>query len=77
MCDWVGAPAVDTVDAAEVERLRGLMRKMNPDAKVLSSSFCDIPLEEVLNTRSYSLTKASLMPGWMKIIREVWYWLER
>ena len=42
---------------------------LNPDAQVIRSLFSDVPLSKIINTRLFSMDKAKLSPGWLKVMR--------
>ena len=59
----------DLVSKDELKNLYGMIRSLNRDAKVIETSKCNIPLDEILNTSSFDFEKASQAPGWLKIMR--------
>jgi len=50
-------------DAAYLE---GLLKKLNPKAKIVRSSFGKVDLKLLLNTSSFDMAEAEQMPGWMQ-----------
>lgn len=46
--------------------LKALLKKLNPDAKVIESQFGKVPLTEILNTGLFDFEKASESAGWIK-----------
>lgn len=59
----------DLVTTEELNRVRALIQRLNPDAKVLVSEFGRAPLEELLNTHRFDFARAERSPGWMKELR--------
>ena len=59
----------DLVSTEELKRLHGIIRSLNHDAKILQSTKCNIPLDEILNTKSFDFENASQSPGWLKVMR--------
>ena len=57
---------IDLISEFEKERLREILRRLNPGAKILESSFSKVHLSEILNTNLYDFEKASQSPGWMR-----------
>ncbi|RYG51726.1 GTP-binding protein, partial [archaeon] len=49
----------------EKARLMGVLRALNPAARILESVRGVVSLTEVMNTGLFSLEKASLAPGWL------------
>ena len=60
---------LDKVTEAEVGRLEGILRSINPDAKIVRSQFGNVPAKEILNTGLFDLEKAAQAPGWLKVMR--------
>ncbi|KAE8234373.1 hypothetical protein CF326_g589 [Tilletia indica] len=61
---------VDLVSKQHLEKVRHLVKTLNPDAKVLESVRGRIDLGDILNTGSFSYAKASLSAGWLKSLNE-------
>ncbi|MGL4553562.1 MAG: GTP-binding protein, partial [Gemmataceae bacterium] len=59
----------DLVPAQEVARLEAILRTLNPEARVIRSSFGEVPPGEVLDTGRFDLEKAQQAPGWLKEAR--------
>jgi G3E family GTPase len=59
----------DLVEAEELERLEALLRKLNPEAQIVRSSFGQVPLDAILNTGRFDFERAAQSPGWLKELR--------
>jgi len=59
----------DLVDSEELENLTAILRKLNPQAKLIRSEFSVVPAREILNTGLFDFDRASLAAGWMKTLR--------
>ena len=59
----------DLVDQAELERLEGIIRQLNPEAQQLRAQNSQVPLSAILNTGLFDFDKASDAPGWLKELR--------
>ncbi|KAI1389252.1 putative cobalamin synthesis protein [Hypoxylon trugodes] len=68
--DVVVVNKCDLVSKEEVDRIKGVVRKLNPSAKVVSTVKSRLDLTEILNTRSFSYEKAALSAGWLKSLNE-------
>ena len=55
---------VDLVKEEDVTRLELLLKKMNPKAKIIRSTYGKVDSRLLLNTRSFNLAEAEEMPGW-------------
>lgn len=56
----------DLISTFEKERLKEILTRLNPGAKILESSFSKIKLDEILNTHLYDFEKVSQSPGWIR-----------
>ncbi len=59
----------DRMEAAEVARLREILRHLNPEARLLESAFGRVAAAEILNTGLFDEEKAAEAPGWIKELR--------
>jgi G3E family GTPase len=59
----------DLAEPEDLERLEALLRRLNPDAHILRSSFGQVPLEAILNTGRFDFARAAESPGWLKELR--------
>ncbi|WP_298819289.1 zinc metallochaperone GTPase ZigA [Chloroflexus sp.] len=60
---------IDLVAADELDRLEAILSRLNPDARIIRSSFGQVPLNQILNTGLFSFERAAQMPGWLKELR--------
>ncbi|WP_322822098.1 zinc metallochaperone GTPase ZigA [Chloroflexus sp.] len=60
---------IDLVSETDLIRLEALLRKLNPEARLIRSVFGQVPLDHILNTRLFSFERAAQMPGWLKELR--------
>lgn len=59
----------DLVTTEQLNQVRALLARLNPDAKILTSEFGRAPLEELLNTNRFDFARAERSPGWLKELR--------
>lgn len=59
----------DLVDKKEVTKLHKLIKKLNPEAKILRSEYGQIDLKQILHTELFQFNRAADAPGWMKELR--------
>lgn len=60
----------DLIEEIDIAELNGVLKKLNPDAKILKTSYAQVSLDEVLNTNLFDFEKASQGAGWMKELNE-------
>jgi len=55
---------MDLIKESDALKLEGFLRKSNPKAKIIRSSFGKVDLKLLLNTGSFDMAEAEEMPGW-------------
>lgn len=61
----------DLVVPGDVKLLRALIKKLNPEAKIIESLFSKIALNEILNTGLFDFNSASESAGWIKELNSI------
>ena len=59
----------DLVSTPERARLEGILRALNPQAKLVTGDHGRVPLGEILDTSLFDLERAKQAPGWLKKLR--------
>jgi len=59
----------DLVSAEELGRLADVLRRLNPDAHLVTAERGRVPLAAVLNTGRFDFERAQKAPGWLKELR--------
>jgi G3E family GTPase len=52
------------------KNFEGVLKKLNPEAKIIQTTFGQVPLDEILNTHLFDFEKASQAAGWIKELNE-------
>ncbi|MCG1021922.1 GTP-binding protein [Sutcliffiella horikoshii] len=60
----------DLLDSRYVVELEALLRKLNPDAKIIKTVNSEVELTSILNTGLFDFEKASQAAGWIKELNE-------
>ncbi|MBN8284289.1 zinc metallochaperone GTPase ZigA [Zoogloea sp.] len=68
-CDVIVLNKTDLLDAAELERLEGLLKNLNPRAEIVRARFGQVPLERILDTGRFDFAAAAEAPGWLAELR--------
>ncbi|AKF04432.1 GTP-binding protein [Sandaracinus amylolyticus] len=66
LADVVVVNKCDLVDDDELRRVEGLVRALNPVARVVRATEGRVPLELLLDTRSFDFERAQRSAGWMR-----------
>eukprot|EP01095_Lingulamoeba_sp_RSL-Kostka_P005663 TRINITY_DN170_c1_g1_i2.p1 TRINITY_DN170_c1_g1~~TRINITY_DN170_c1_g1_i2.p1 ORF type:complete len:397 (-),score=166.66 TRINITY_DN170_c1_g1_i2:128-1318(-) len=59
----------DLVEESVINRVKGIVRKLNTEAKIYATTRSEIPLKNILNTDLFDFESASLANGWLKELR--------
>lgn len=68
-CDVIVLNKTDLVSETERERLLGILRGLNPRARIELASFGQVPLASVLETGLFDFEQAAQAPGWLRELR--------
>lgn len=68
-CDVIVLNKTDLVSQAELKRLLGILRGLNPRARIEPSAFGKVPLDRVLETGLFDFEQAAQAPGWLQELR--------
>lgn len=61
---------MDLLTPDELQKIRVIVSKLNPGAKVFETTYSSVPLTEVINTGLFSMEKAISNPAWMRDVAE-------
>lgn len=59
----------DTLEGSTLEELCGLLKRLNPEARIVTAEHGKVALESVLNTGLFDFDRASKSAGWMRELR--------
>ena len=65
-CNTIVLNKVDTVSKEQLETVKGIIRKLQPKAKIIETNYCKVPVDEVLGTNRFDFEQASLSAGWVQ-----------
>jgi len=68
-CDVIVLNKTDLISAAEEDRLRAMLARLNPRARIEVAEFGRVPLDRVLNTGLFDFDAAAQAPGWLAEMR--------
>ena len=66
MADVVVINKVDLASPEELRRVEGIVRGLNPAARVVHAAFGSVPLRDVLDTKRFDMEKAQQSAGWQR-----------
>ncbi|KAJ5114341.1 hypothetical protein NUU61_000100 [Penicillium alfredii] len=62
---------IETVDQATREKILQLLKLLNPDAKVLESSYSQVDVREIIATGKFDFVRAASGAGWLRSLHEM------
>ena len=62
---------VDLVDKNVLRRVNGIVQTINPKAKIIEATRCQIKVQEIVNTGRFDYEEAKLSPGWLKSLQDM------
>lgn len=67
--DVILVSKIDLIGSAERDELLAVLRRLNPDADILSMVMGQVPLGRILDTGRFDFQRAERAPGWLKELR--------
>ncbi len=61
----------DLAEGESLQELKEVIKRMNPAARILESSFSNVPLKEILNTGLFDMEKASQTETWQEELNKI------
>jgi G3E family GTPase len=68
-CNIVLISKTDLVSPAQVDKIRAIIRSLNPDAEIVPIRSGEVPMHKVVGTGQFDFEKAQLAPGWLRELR--------
>lgn len=68
-CDVIVLNKTDLLAPADLAQLESILRALNPRAEIVHSSFGQVALNRILNTRRFDFDAAAEAPGWLQELR--------
>ena len=56
----------DLVDKDRLDKIKGFVKTINPSADIIFTSYCGVPLNDVLHTGKFDFEAAQRAPGWFE-----------
>lgn len=64
-CNVILLNKVDEVNAEDLEHIRAIIRAIQPKAEIIECNYCDVPLERLLNTKSFNFEAVATSATWI------------
>lgn len=65
-CNKIILNKVDQVSEEEKNKVKAVIKKLQPEAEIIEAEFGKVPVSKILGTNSFDFDKACMSAGWMK-----------
>lgn len=65
-CSTVIINKVDAVTPEELGQVRAIVKKLQPMAKIIETTYANVDIKDIINTHAFDFQKASLSAGWVQ-----------
>ena len=65
-CNTIILNKVDEVSKEELQKVKAIIRKLQPNAEIIETNFGNVPTDKLLNTNLFDFNKASVSAGWVE-----------
>lgn len=67
-CNVILLNKISEVSAVEADRIRAIIRALQPKARIIECDYCDISLDRILNTRMFDFEDVATSAAWIREI---------
>lgn len=65
-CDTIILNKVSEVSDIEVNRIKDVIRSLQPIARIIDADFCNVPISEIINTHAFNFEKVATSAAWVQ-----------
>ena len=69
-CNIVLLNKASEVEPKELERIRKIVKSLQPDAKIIDCDYANVDLDNIINTQMFDYNQVSGSAGWIQIIED-------
>lgn len=69
-CNIILLNKVNDVEPKELERIRQIIRAIQPQAQIIDTNYCDVDLDKLLNTHMFDFDKVALSATWVQEVEK-------
>lgn len=70
-CNIILLNKTSEVSPEDIKRMRSIIHAIQPDAKVIDCDYCDIDLDEIINTHMFDFEKVATSATWVKVLENI------
>jgi G3E family GTPase len=65
-CNTIILNKVDTVTPEQLGKVKAIIRKLQPEAEMIETTYGQVDVDEILNTNRFDFEKSSMSAGWIQ-----------
>lgn len=65
-CNAIILNKVDKVSKEQLLKVKAVIRKLQPEAEIIETSYSKVDVHKIMNTKSFDFMKASMSAGWIE-----------
>ena len=65
-CNVIILNKVSEVSSEELKKVKSIIRALQPNAKIIDADYCNVDIDEIIDTNNFDLEKVSLSAGWIE-----------
>ncbi|MBP3463361.1 MAG: CobW family GTP-binding protein [Clostridia bacterium] len=65
-CTKIVLNKVDELSKEEVEKLKAIIRRLQPKAEIIETNYSKVSVDKILNTNAFNFEEASMSAGWIE-----------
>lgn len=65
-CNTIILNKTDKVNEEQLKAVKAVIRKLQPEAKIIESSYGKVPVGEIIDTKAFQFEKVSMSAGWIQ-----------
>ena len=69
-CNMVLLNKASEVEPKELERIRQIVKSLQPDAKIIDCDYANVDIDKIINTQMFDYNQVSGSAGWIQIIED-------
>lgn len=69
-CNLILLNKASEVSTGEIERIRHIIRAIQPHAEIINCDYCDVPFEKILNTHLFDFDAVAGSAAWIEEVEE-------
>lgn len=70
-CNIILLNKIDEVSAEDAKQIRSVIRALQPKAKIIETTYCDVPLDDLLNTHAFDFEKVATSATWVRELEDI------